>query len=178
MINVKPTCRDRKNRLEDSERKHFLKGALHVMNIWTLGDCCLDSFSLAADGSWTLWCLLERMPLCCDSNTHRLRTLFMPDCDTPFLSLFNYWRSQLHNKCWPLSSSSHNEHSHSMTSCLGEQTGIPCFPNFYPPMYFKEAQPVFSFFIYWREKVCHASSKCQHCAYNVEQPENFFSTGM
>lgn len=79
-----------------------------------------------------------------------------------FLSLFNYWRSQLHNKCWPLSSSSHNEHSHSMTSCLGEQTGIPCFPNFYPPMYFKEAQPVFSFFIYWREKVCHASSKCQH----------------
>lgn len=141
MINVNLTRRDRKrkpeNRLEDSERKHFLKGALHVMNIWTLGDCCLDSFSLAADGSWTL--------MSTGKNASALWFQHPQTQNAPhawlwhsFLSLFNYWRSQLHNKCWPLSSSNHNEHSHSTTSCLGEQTGIPCFHNFYPPMYFKE----------------------------------------
>lgn len=46
-----------------------------------------------------------------------------------FLSLFNYWRSQLHNNSWPLSFCRHNKHS--VTSCWESRQEFFTYPRIF-----------------------------------------------
>lgn len=46
-----------------------------------------------------------------------------------FLSLFNFWRSQLHNNGWPLNFCSHNKHS--VTSCWESRQESLTYPSIF-----------------------------------------------